>query len=81
MDLTDPLSPPVSIVHRFREIFRDTSHIGTELLYIGSCWLSYLCSTMRRGTQEYIAYEFFLTSLSVFRISGSNDIDSFRDGW
>ena len=41
-DLPDPLSPPVSIVHRSREIFQATSCIGTELLYVGSSWSSYL---------------------------------------
>ena len=35
-DLPDPLSPPISIVHRFRELFRATSCIGIELLYIAS---------------------------------------------
>ena len=57
MDLPDPLPPPFSIVHRFRPVFKTTSCIGTELLYIGSCWSSCLCSVMWRGAQEYISYE------------------------
>ena len=35
-DLPNPLSPPVSIVHRSRQFFKATSCIGSELLYIGS---------------------------------------------
>ena len=38
----DPLSPPASIVHRSRKVFQASSCIDTELLYIGSCWLSNL---------------------------------------
>ena len=34
MDLPDPLPPPFSIVHRFRYVFKDTSCIGTDLLYV-----------------------------------------------
>ena len=37
-DLSDPLPPPFSIVHRFRSVFKATSRIGTELLYVGSRW-------------------------------------------
>ena len=79
MDLPDPLSPPVSIVHRPRDIFQTTSCIGTELLYIGSSWSSHLCLSMCRGPQEYIAYEFVLTSLAVSHMFGSSNLDSFRD--
>ena len=45
-DLPDPLSPPVTIAHRSWLVFKATSCIGTELLYIGSGWSSYLCSSM-----------------------------------
>ena len=31
--------------------------------------------------QEYVAYEFVPTSLSVSGISGSSNMDSFHDGW
>ena len=66
-DLSDPLSPPVSIVYRSRDVFHATSCIGTELLYIGSCWLTYICSSMWMGPLVYIAYEFILTSPAVLR--------------
>ena len=61
-DISDPFSPPFSIVHCFRQVFRATSRIGTELLYVGSSWSSFLCSSMWRGPQEYVTYEFVLTS-------------------
>ena len=35
---------------------------------------------MWKGPQEYIAYEFVLTSPAVSRMSGSFNLDSFRDG-
>ena len=53
-DLPDPLLPPFSIVHRSRSIFKATSCISTELLYIGSSWLSCLCLSMWRSAQEYV---------------------------
>ena len=77
-DFPDPLSPPVSIVHHSREVFKAISCIGTELSYIGSCWSSCLCSSMWRGLQEYIAYKFVHTSPAV---SGSFNLHSFSDGW
>ena len=50
-DISDPLSPYLPIVHCFREA---TSRIGTELLYVGSSWTSYLCSAMwRRSTRVH----------------------------
>ena len=42
-EIHDPLSPPSSIVHRSRKVFKDIYCISTELLYIGSSWSSYLC--------------------------------------
>ena len=57
-DIPDPLSPPVSVIHRSLEVFKATSCINTELLYIGSSWSSCLCSSMWRGPQEYVGYEF-----------------------
>ena len=80
MDLPDLLSPPVSIVYRFWEVFQANSCIGTELLYLGSCWSSCLCSSTFRRLQEYIAYEFVLTSPAVSCMTGSSSLDSFRDG-
>ena len=35
-NLCNPLSPPISIIHCSWNIFKATSYIGTELLYIGS---------------------------------------------
>ena len=51
-DLPDPRSPPISIVHRTREVFKAKYCIVTELLYIGSSWSSCLCSSIWRGPQE-----------------------------
>ena len=78
-NLPDSLSPPVSIVHRSWEVFKATSCIGTELSYIVSSWLFCLCSSMWRGPQEYIVYEFVLTSPAVSCMSGSSNLDSFHD--
>ena len=64
-----------------REVFKAISCISTELLYIGSSWSSCLCPFMWRGPQEYVAYEFVLTSPAVTCMSGSSNFDSFRDGW
>ena len=80
-DLPDPLSPPVSIVHCSWEVFKATSCIGTELLYIRSSWSSGPCSYMWRGLWEYVAYDFVLTSPAVSHMSDSPNLDSFRDGW
>ena len=81
IDIPDPLSSPLPIVHFFWQVFRVTSRIGTELLYVGSSWSSCLCSYMWRGPQEYIPYELVPTSPAVSRMSGSSNFDSFRDGW
>ena len=72
MDIIDPLSPHLSIVHCFRQVFRTTSCIGPELLYIGSSWSSCLCSAMWRGPQEYISYELVRTSTAMSCMSGSS---------
>ena len=80
-DISDPFSPPFSIIHCFWQVLRTTFHISTELLYIGSSWLSCLCSSMWRDPQEYITYEFVLTSPAVSHMSGSSNSDSFCDGW
>ena len=55
-------------------------HPVMYLLYVGSCWLSCFCLSMWRGQQEYITYEFVLTSSAVSHMSGSSNFDSFRDG-
>ena len=80
-DIPDPLSWSVSIIHRSRYVFKATSCIGTELLYIGSSWSSCICSSMWKGPLEDITYEFVLTSPAVSRMSGSFNLDSFRNGW
>ena len=80
-DLPDPLLSPVFIIHDSKEVFQATSCIGTELLYISSSWSSYFCSSMWRGPQEHIAYEFILTSPAVSCMSGLSNLDSFCDGW
>ena len=77
-----PLSrPPLAIVHCFRQVFRATPPIGTELTYVGSSWSSRLCSSIRRGPQEYTTYEIVLTSTAVSRMAGLSNFDHFRDRW
>ena len=51
--------------------------ISTELLYVGSSWMSWLCLSMWRGPQEYIDYEFVPISPIMSRVSGSSNFDSF----
>ena len=80
-DLSDPLPPLFSIVHRSRLVFKAISCIGTELLYVGSSWSSCLCSSMWKGSQEYVTYEFVPTSPAVSHMSGPSNLDSFGDGW
>ena len=48
-DIPDPYSPLLPIVHRFWQVFRATSLILTELLYVCSSWSSCFCSAMCRG--------------------------------
>ena len=81
MDLSDPLSSPVPIVHCSREVSKVISSIGTELLLIGYCRSSCLCASMWRGPPEYVAYEYVFNSPVVSRMSGSSNFDRFRDGW
>ena len=38
--IPDLLSPPVSIVHRSREVFQAISCIGTKLLYCSTIWVA-----------------------------------------
>ena len=61
-DLPESLPPPFSIVHRSQWVFKDTSCIGIEQLYVSFSWSSALCSSMWRGLQEYITYEFVYIS-------------------
>ena len=39
MDISDPFSPPLPIVHCFQQVFRATPLIYSELLYVGLSWL------------------------------------------
>ena len=80
-DISDLLSLPISIVFGSREVFTALSWISTELLYISSSWSSCLCSPMWRGPQEYVTYKFVPTSPAISRMSGSSNLDSFRDEW
>ena len=48
--------------------------------YRGASWSSNFCSSMWRGLQEYITYEFVLTSPAVSCMSGSSGLDSFVMG-
>ena len=45
-DIPDPLSPLLPIVHRLRQVFRTTSRILTQLLYVCSSWSSCFCSAI-----------------------------------
>ena len=48
--------------------------------YVYSCWSSCLCSSMWRGPQEYVTYEFILSSPRVSRMSGSSTCIVFVKG-
>ena len=79
-DIPDPLSPLLPIVHRLWQVFRTTSRILTLLLYVCSSWSSCFCSAICGGPLEYITYELTSASLAVSCVSGSSNLDSFRDG-
>ena len=79
--IPDPLPPPISIIHRSRLVFKYTSCIGTDLLYVGSSWSYCLCSSMCGSPLEYVTYEFVPTSPAECCMSGSYNLDSFRDEW
>ena len=49
-DIPDPLSPLLPIVHCFWLVFRATSCILTELLYVCSTWPSCFCSAIWGGS-------------------------------
>ena len=46
-DIYDPLLPLLPIVHRLWQVFRATSRILTELLYVCSSWSSCFCVVHR----------------------------------
>ena len=62
------------------EVFKATCCISTKLLYVGSSGSFCLWSSIWSGLQEYVTYEFVPTSPAVSRISGSSNLDNFRDG-
>ena len=64
----------------FQLVFKATSCISTELLYVGSSWSSCFCSSMWRGPQEYAIYGFVPTSPVVSRMSSLSILDIFCDG-
>ena len=80
MDIPDPLSPLLPIVHRLWQVFRATSHLLTQLLYVCSSWSSCFCPAICGGPQEYITYELVPASPAVSCMSGSSNLDSFHDG-
>ena len=79
-DIPDPLTPLLSIVYCLWLVFRATSRILTELLYVCSSWPSCFCSAICGGPWEYITYELVPASLAVSCVSGSSNLDSFHDG-
>ena len=79
-DIPDPLSPLLPIGHRLWLVFRATSCILTQLLYVCSSWLSCFCLAICGGPQEYITYELVPASPAVSCMFGSSNLDSFRDG-
>ena len=64
-DLTDPFLPSIFINHHSWLVFKATSCISTELLYIDSSWSSCLCFSMWRSPQEYVTYEFLSKSRAL----------------
>ena len=67
-DIPDPISSLLPIVHRLWQVSRATSFILSE------------DSAICEGPYEYIAYELVPASLAVSCVSGSSNLDSFRDG-
>ena len=45
-DISDPFLPLLPIIHRLRQVFRATSCILTQLLYVCSSWSSCFCSAI-----------------------------------
>ena len=78
-DIPDPLSPLFPIIHRLRQVFWTTSRILTLLLNVCSCWSSCFCTAMCVSPQEYITYELVPASPAVSYMSGSSNLNSFRD--
>ena len=79
-DIPDPLLPLLHIVHRLWQVFRAKSRILTQLLNVCSSWPSCFCSATCGGPQQYITCELVPASPAVSCVSGSSNLDSFRDG-
>ena len=63
-----------------REGWQERVKATSTELYVGSSWSFYFCSSMWRGLQEYVTYEFVPTSPAMSHMFGSSNLDSFRDG-
>ena len=66
-DFLDSPLPLISIVHRFWQVFSVTSCVHTELLLISSSWPSNTFSSMWRGPEENVTYEFVSPAFLVCR--------------
>ena len=76
-DIADPLYPPLPIIHCSQQVLRVTSHIGIELLDVGSKWPSNLCSSMWRGSlwvrpyfSSSVPHVWFYLTWIVFMMGG-----------
>ncbi len=69
MDIPDPLSPLLPIIHRLWQVFKATSRILTELLYVYSSWSFCFCSAICGGPLEYITYELVPASECLVRLT------------
>ena len=58
---TKPQAPSIA----FRLVLRTTSRVCTELLWVGSCWTSTICSSVWRSPQEKVT-QFFSSVPHVF---------------
>ena len=76
-DFPDPLSPPFSIVIAPGRSSWLPPVSAQSCRYV----LAGLPTLARSCEGVYIAYEFALTSPTVSRMSGSFNLDGFRDGW
>ena len=70
MDIPDPLSSLLYIVHRFWQVLRATSRILTELLDVGSNWSPSFCSGIWGGPYKNITHELVPASSAVSCMSG-----------
>ena len=79
MDIPDPLSPLFPIVHRLWQGLQGYipyPHIAAEFMFV---LVALLLLVHMWGPQEYISYELVPDSPAVSCMSGSSNLDSFRD--